>query len=79
MLKNAVFQAQDTVLHTAILPAGGCEGGCKTKFIEPKKVMPIHYNTFDLIAQDAEAWADRVRQQTQTQPVVLKPGDWLDV
>jgi L-ascorbate metabolism protein UlaG (beta-lactamase superfamily) len=49
------------------------------KFIEPKKVMPIHYNTFDLIAQDAEAWADRVRQQTQTQPVVLKPGDWLDV
>jgi len=49
------------------------------KLIEPKKVMPIHYNTFDLIAQDAEAWADRVRQQTQTQPVVLKPGDWLDV
>jgi L-ascorbate metabolism protein UlaG (beta-lactamase superfamily) len=49
------------------------------KLIEPKKVMPIHYNTFDLIAQDAEAWADRVRQQTQTQPVVLKPGDWFEV
>ncbi len=49
------------------------------KFIGPKKVMPIHYNTFDLIGQDAEAWADRVRQQTQTKPVVLKPGDWLEV
>jgi L-ascorbate metabolism protein UlaG (beta-lactamase superfamily) len=49
------------------------------KFIGPKKVMPIHYNTWEIIAQDPEAWADRVRQQTQAQPVVLKPGDWLDV
>jgi L-ascorbate metabolism protein UlaG (beta-lactamase superfamily) len=49
------------------------------KLLTPKKVLPIHYNTFDLIAQDAEAWAGRVRHATQAQPVVLKPGDWLDV
>ncbi len=27
------------------------------KFLEPKKVLPIHYNTFDVIQQDPEAWA----------------------
>jgi L-ascorbate metabolism protein UlaG (beta-lactamase superfamily) len=49
------------------------------KMVKPKKVMPIHYNTFDLIAQDADAWAAWVRQETDTQPVVLKPGEWLEV
>ena len=44
------------------------------KMIQPKKVLPIHYNTFDLIAQDAAAWAARVRKETQAEPVVLKPG-----
>jgi hypothetical protein len=31
------------------------------------------------IAQDARAWADRVRAATRTEPVVLQPGDWLDL
>jgi L-ascorbate metabolism protein UlaG (beta-lactamase superfamily) len=41
--------------------------------------MPIHFNTWPLIAQDANAWAARVRQETQAQPVVLRPGEWTDV
>ena len=45
------------------------------KLIHPKVVIPIHYNTFDLIAQDANAWADRVRKETDTEAVVLKPGE----
>jgi L-ascorbate metabolism protein UlaG (beta-lactamase superfamily) len=45
------------------------------KMIEPKHVIPIHYNTFDLIAQDADAWAERVRQETSTEVHVLQPGD----
>jgi L-ascorbate metabolism protein UlaG (beta-lactamase superfamily) len=45
------------------------------KLVHPKVVIPIHYNTFDLIAQDADAWAARVRQETDTQAVVLKPGE----
>ena len=49
------------------------------KLLQPKKVLPIHYNTFDLIAQDANAWAGRVRQETKTEPVVLKPGEWLTI
>ena len=47
--------------------------------IQPKKVLPIHYNTWPLIQQDAAAWAERVRRETQAQPVVLKPGEWVDV
>jgi L-ascorbate metabolism protein UlaG (beta-lactamase superfamily) len=49
------------------------------KLIQPKKVVPIHYNTFDLIAQDAKGWAERVRKETQAEPVVLAPGGWVEV
>ncbi len=49
------------------------------KLLEPKKVLPIHYNTWDLIAQDAAAWANRVKKETKTVPVVLKPGEWMEL
>ncbi len=49
------------------------------KLIQPRQVVPIHYNTWELIAQDAGAWAERVRRETQAEPVVLKPGEWVDV
>jgi L-ascorbate metabolism protein UlaG (beta-lactamase superfamily) len=45
------------------------------KLVRPKVVIPIHYNTFPLIAQDANAWAGRVEQETATDAVVLKPGE----
>ena len=45
------------------------------KLLQPKVVIPIHYNTWDLIAQDANAWADRVGKETGTKAVVLKPGE----
>jgi L-ascorbate metabolism protein UlaG (beta-lactamase superfamily) len=72
-------------LDLAILPIGdnftmGPDDALRAvKLLQPKKVLPIHYNTWELIAQDAAAWAERVRRETQTQPVVLKPGDWLTV
>jgi L-ascorbate metabolism protein UlaG (beta-lactamase superfamily) len=49
------------------------------KLIQPRQVVPIHYNTWELIAQDAGAWAERVRRETQAEPVVLKPGEWVEV
>jgi L-ascorbate metabolism protein UlaG (beta-lactamase superfamily) len=49
------------------------------KMIKPQKVVPIHYNTWELIAQDADAWAKRVRQETKTVPEILKPGGWIDL
>jgi L-ascorbate metabolism protein UlaG (beta-lactamase superfamily) len=38
-------------------------------------VIPIHYDTFGLIAQDADAWAADVQAQTGAKVHVLKPGD----
>jgi L-ascorbate metabolism protein UlaG (beta-lactamase superfamily) len=49
------------------------------KLLRPRRVFPIHYNTFDLIRQDAEAWAGRVRAETLTEPVVHPPGTWFAV
>jgi L-ascorbate metabolism protein UlaG (beta-lactamase superfamily) len=48
------------------------------KFLTPRKVVPIHYNTWPPIAQDAAAWAERVRKETGAEPVVLKPGEWVE-
>jgi len=45
------------------------------KLLQPKHVIPIHYNTFDLISQDAEAWAENVRAETDAEVHVLKPGE----
>jgi L-ascorbate metabolism protein UlaG (beta-lactamase superfamily) len=49
------------------------------KLIRPRKVVPIHFNTWDLIAQDGEAWGKRVRETTAAEAVILKPGGWVDV
>ncbi|HSL43844.1 MAG TPA: MBL fold metallo-hydrolase [Anaerolineales bacterium] len=45
------------------------------KLLQPKIVIPIHYNTWELIAQDAHAWAARVQAETDTQVIVLNPGE----
>ncbi|MGA2111884.1 MAG: metal-dependent hydrolase [Anaerolineales bacterium] len=49
------------------------------KLIRPRHVLPIHYNTFDLIAQDALAWAKRVEAETETRVHVLKPGESFSI
>jgi L-ascorbate metabolism protein UlaG (beta-lactamase superfamily) len=72
-------------IDLAILPIGdnftmGPDDALRAvKLIQPKKVLPIHYNTWDLIAQDAAAWATRVAKETKTQPIVLKPGESADI
>ncbi len=68
-------------LDLAVLPIGdnytmGPDDALRAvELLEPKVVIPIHYNTWDLIAQDAGAWAERVEKQTKTKAVVLKPGE----
>ncbi|MCK4631962.1 MAG: metal-dependent hydrolase [candidate division Zixibacteria bacterium] len=46
------------------------------EFLQPKKVVPIHYNTWDLIAQDAAAFAAKVKN---AEVVILKPGEGCSV
>jgi len=45
------------------------------KLLRPRRVVPVHNNTWPLIAQDAQAWARRVAEQTDSKPVVLAPGE----
>jgi L-ascorbate metabolism protein UlaG (beta-lactamase superfamily) len=45
------------------------------KLLQPKHVIPVHYNTWPLIAQDAQAWAGRVKAETSAQVHILQPGD----
>jgi L-ascorbate metabolism protein UlaG (beta-lactamase superfamily) len=44
------------------------------KLIEPKRVIPDHYNTWPPIEQDPNEWAERVRSETSAEPVVIQPG-----
>jgi L-ascorbate metabolism protein UlaG (beta-lactamase superfamily) len=73
-------------LDLAILPIGdlftmGPEESLEAiQLLAPKAVLPCHYNTWPPIAQDAKAWAERVRQQQMSTPRVLVPGGslWLE-
>ena len=68
-------------IDLAVLPIGdnftmGPDDALRAvKLIQPKVVIPIHYNTWELISQDPNSWAERVRGATDTQVVVLKPGE----
>ena len=46
------------------------------ELIDPGVVIPMHYNTFDLIAQDPEAFASKVGNRARV--VILNPGDSYD-
>jgi L-ascorbate metabolism protein UlaG (beta-lactamase superfamily) len=48
------------------------------EFLGPRKVVPIHYNTWPPIEQDAATWAKRVAAETTAEPVVLRPGEWVE-
>lgn len=72
-------------IELAILPIGdnftmGPDDALRAvKLIQPRRVVPTHFNTWPLIAQDAAQWAARVKAETKADPVVLKPGDSLTV
>lgn len=40
-------------------------------YLKPKVVIPVHYNTWPLVAADVKVWADRVSSETEAKPVVL--------
>ena len=49
------------------------------ELIEPQQVIPIHYDTFDVIKQDPKAWAQRVEAETSTRAIVLNPGETVSL
>ncbi|MGB9585988.1 MAG: MBL fold metallo-hydrolase, partial [Anaerolineales bacterium] len=49
------------------------------KLIKPKLVLPIHYNTWELITQDVQAWKKQVESETTSKVVILKPGETINL
>jgi L-ascorbate metabolism protein UlaG (beta-lactamase superfamily) len=68
-------------IDLAILPIGdnftmGPEDALKAvKLIVPEVVVPIHYDTFEVIQQDPRAFARMVEAETSAKCMVLKPGE----
>lgn len=66
-------------VDVALLPIGdnftmGPEDAAKAvEFIEPKTVIPMHYDTFDVIEQDPHDFVRRVGDHAEV--VVLEPGE----
>ncbi len=67
-------------LDLAVIPIGdnytmGPDDALRAvRLLAPRHVIPIHYDTFELITQDANAWAQRVQDELKTQVHLLKPG-----
>ena len=72
-------------LDLAVLPIGdnftmGPDDALEAvKMLAPKRVVPVHSGTWPVIAQDADAWADRVNAETDAKPIVLEPGEKVEL
>jgi L-ascorbate metabolism protein UlaG (beta-lactamase superfamily) len=68
-------------IDVAILPIGShftmdpADAADAVEILEPQYVIPVHYNTFPPIEQDAEAFKKDVEGRTSSQVVVMNPGD----
>jgi L-ascorbate metabolism protein UlaG (beta-lactamase superfamily) len=68
-------------LTLAVIPIGdnytmGPEDALRAvKLLSPQHVIPIHYDTFALITQDAEAWAESVEAETAVEVHLVAPGE----
>jgi L-ascorbate metabolism protein UlaG (beta-lactamase superfamily) len=72
-------------IDLAVLPIGdnytmGPDDALRAvKLLEPTHIIPIHYNTFDVISQDPMEWAQRVESETDAKVHVIHPGESLIV
>lgn len=71
-------------INIALLPIGGHftmgirEAIKATQLIKPKYVIPIHYDTFDVIKADPKAFAEGVNELgLSINVIILKPGESL--
>lgn len=69
-------------LDLAILPIGdnftmGIKDAAKAvEFLKPKKVLPIHYNTWDIISADPQEFKKAVKN---SEVVILKPNETINL
>jgi L-ascorbate metabolism protein UlaG (beta-lactamase superfamily) len=69
----------------ALLPIGGyftmdpAQAAMATKLLKPKKVIPMHYNTWDPIKQDPKEFEKLVKKESKAKVVILRPGESMEV
>jgi len=72
-------------VEVAMLPIGdrytmGIDDAAKAvSFIKPKIVIPMHFNTFDVIIQNPEEFRRLVELNTTARCIILKPGGCLEL
>lgn len=72
-------------LDVAVLPIGDlftmgpADSIIATQLINPKRVIPAHYNTWPPIEQNATSWAERIKAETTSEPVVLESGETIEL
>jgi len=49
------------------------------KLIKPAHVIPTHYNTWDIIAQDPRVFKNEVEKETGIPVTILSPGDTFSI
>ncbi|MCK4259694.1 MAG: metal-dependent hydrolase [Halanaerobiales bacterium] len=49
------------------------------QMLMPKRVVPIHYNTFPVIEQDGEAFKDKVEEISDSECIILKSGESVEI
>ncbi len=65
----------------AMLPIGDLftmdprEAALACRFLKPSKVIPIHYGTFPVLTGTPEQLRENLKDQPETEVVVLKPGE----
>lgn len=49
------------------------------KFLKPKYVIPVHYNTWPPIEQDVYAYKAYVEETTPSKVIVVDPGQTIEI
>jgi L-ascorbate metabolism protein UlaG (beta-lactamase superfamily) len=79
----ALFNELYGPIDIALLPIGGHftmgprEAAKAVELLRPRKVVPMHYNTWEPIAQDPEEFKRLVGGKAEV--VILKPGETLEL
>jgi L-ascorbate metabolism protein UlaG (beta-lactamase superfamily) len=72
-------------LYLAVLPIGDnytmgpVDALRAVRMLNPRIVIPMHYDTWENIKQDVDDWCLQVNQMTYTQAQNLKPGESLSI
>jgi len=85
LTKEMEFIGKQFAIDVALLPIGGrftmdADAAVKAvKLLKPKVVVPMHYNTFPMIAADAGFFKKRIEKETKTNAVLLSLGEETEI